>query len=75
MTATMYKIPDTVPAYPQVTRAGEILSVLVEWNRHHAVCGVKSLLHTVAVVDVNVNVEDSLVISGREKVTGDMNNS
>lgn len=62
-----------VTAYPQVACAGEILSVLVEWNCHHAVRGVKSLLHAIAVVDVNVYVKDSLVISGKEKLVGDMN--
>lgn len=51
-------------AHPQVACAGEVFSVLVEGNRHHTVCGVESLLHTVPVVNVDIYVQNSLVISG-----------
>lgn len=54
--------------YPQVAGAGEILSVLVEGDGHDAVCGVESLLHAVAVMDVNVDVEDPLVVPGKTGV-------
>lgn len=50
--------------YPQVSSAGEVLAVLVERHGHDAVRGVEGLLHAVSVVDVNVNVQNPLVVSG-----------
>ena len=47
---------------PEVARAGEVLSVLVEADSHDSVSGVEGLLHPVTVVDVNIYVEDSLVV-------------
>jgi hypothetical protein len=32
----------------------------VEWDCHHPVCGVKRLLHAVPVVDININIENTL---------------
>ena len=48
--------------YPQVAGAGEVLSVLVERERHDAVRRVKRLLHAVAVVNVDVDVQHPLVV-------------
>lgn len=56
-------LSETFKAYPQVTSAREVLSVLVERNCHDAVCGVEGLLHTIAMMDVNINVQNSLVVS------------
>mmetsp|Transcript_21840 Transcript_21840/g.55418 ORF Transcript_21840/g.55418 Transcript_21840/m.55418 type:complete len:490 (-) Transcript_21840:14-1483(-) len=45
-----------------VARAGEVLAELVERDGHHAVGGVEGLLDTVAVVDVDVDVQHALVV-------------
>ena len=50
--------------HPQVSGAGEVLSILVEGHGHDPVCGVKRLLHSISMVDINVYVQDSLVVSG-----------
>ena len=47
---------------PEVSCAGEILPVLVEADRHHSVRGVERLLHSISVVDVDINVENPLVV-------------
>ena len=49
------------PTHLDVAGAGEVLAVFVERHSHDAVRRVKGLLDTVAVVDVNVNVQDALV--------------
>lgn len=46
--------------YHDVTGAREVLAEFVERSSHDAVGGVESLFHTVAVVDVDVNVEHAL---------------
>ena len=45
---------------PKVASSREVLSIFVEGDGHDPVRGVECLLHTVAVVDVNVNVQDAL---------------
>ena len=57
---TLYIIVET--SYPKVTCAREVFPVLVERHGHDPVRGVEGLLHAVPVVDVDVNVEDSLVV-------------
>lgn len=52
-------------AYPQVARAWKVLSILVKGNCHNTVCGVESLLYTIPMMDVNVYVQNSLVVSGK----------
>ena len=48
----------------------EVVSVLVEGDRHDAVGEVEGLLHAVTVVDVDVDVEDAReVLEGRENVS------
>ena len=56
-----------VAQVPPVTSARKVLPELVETARHDAVGGVKSLLHTVAVVNVNVDVQDALVHPATKK--------
>lgn len=48
--------------HPQVAGAGKVLPVLVKGHGHDAVRGVEGLLHSVAVMDVNVDVEHALVV-------------
>lgn len=48
--------------YPQLSRSRKVLAVLVEADGHHAICGVESLLHTISVVYIYVNVEDTRMI-------------
>ena len=45
---------------PKVASSREVLSIFVEGDGHDPVRGVECLLHTVAVVDVNVDVQDPL---------------
>eukprot|EP00850_Spirogloea_muscicola_P008017 SM000042S15284 [mRNA] locus=s42:174238:177192:+ [translate_table: standard] len=47
---------------PEVAGAGEVLAELVEGDGHDAVGGVEGLLHAVAVVDVDVDVQHALVV-------------
>lgn len=42
--------------YPEVSSAREVFPILVKRDSHHSVCGVEGLLHSVAMVDVNVDV-------------------
>lgn len=44
------------PSYPQFSRPGEVLSVFVETDRHHSVGGIESLLHTIPVMAVDVDI-------------------
>jgi hypothetical protein len=39
----------------------------VEGGCHDAVCGVKGFLHAIAVVNVNVNVQHTLVVPNRNR--------
>mmetsp|Transcript_30866 Transcript_30866/g.106707 ORF Transcript_30866/g.106707 Transcript_30866/m.106707 type:complete len:392 (+) Transcript_30866:254-1429(+) len=50
------------PDVGDVARAREEIAVLVEGDGHHAVRAVKCLLDAVAVVDVDVDVEDARVV-------------
>ena len=40
------------------TCARKEVSVLVERYRHDAVCGIEGLLHTITMMNVNVNIQD-----------------
>ena len=55
-------LPPAGPDIPQVSGAGEVFSVLVEGHSHDPVGGVEGFLHPVAVVNVNIDVENTLVI-------------
>lgn len=52
-------------SHPQVPSSWEIFSIFVEGHGHDPVCGVKSFLHPIPVVDVDVNVQHSLVVPGK----------
>ena len=43
---------------------GKVLPVLVERDGHDPISGVECLLHSVTMVNINVNVENSLMIPG-----------
>ncbi len=49
--------------YPKLTRPREILSVLVEADSHHAVCGIEGLFYSISVMHINVDVEHPCVIA------------
>ena len=55
-------LPLGVANVEDVAGAGEVLAELVEADGHDAVGGVEGLLDAVAVVDVDVDVEDALVL-------------
>ena len=55
-------LPSPSSNVPEVSSPGEVLSVLVEADGHDPVRGVEGLLHPVSVVNVNIDVEDSLVV-------------
>lgn len=59
------KKPHHFQAYPQVSCAGEILSVLVEGHGHDTVRGVEGFLHTVSMMDVNIYVQNPLVVPAK----------
>lgn len=44
------------PTHPQVSSAREVFPILVKGDSHNSVCGVEGLLHSITVMDVNVNV-------------------
>jgi chorismate synthase len=46
--------------HPEVSSSRKVFSVLVEGDSHDPVGGVEGFLHSVSVVDVNVDVENSL---------------
>ena len=45
---------------PKISCSREVLSILVERDSHHTVCGVEGFLDSISVVDVDVNVQHSL---------------
>ena len=55
-------LPPAGPDIPQVSGAGEVFSVLVEGHSHDPVGGVEGFLHPVAVVNVNIDIEDALMV-------------
>jgi hypothetical protein len=50
-------------SYPEISSAGEVLSVLVERDGHDTVSGIECFLHTITVMNVNVDVQNTLVVS------------
>ena len=67
--STEFRNPEGLSAHPQVSSAREVLAVLVEGHGHDAVGGVEGLLDPIAVVNVNVNVENTLVVPGSQSDT------
>jgi hypothetical protein len=47
----------------KLASTGEVLAVLVEGYGHDAIGGVEGFLDTIAVVDVNVDVQNALLVS------------
>ena len=45
----------------ELTSSWEVLAVLVEGDGHDTVGGIESLLNAITVVNININVEDSLL--------------
>jgi hypothetical protein len=45
----------------KLTGAGEVLAVLVERNSHDAIGRVEGLFDTIAVVNINIDIKDSLL--------------
>ena len=54
--------------YLEVPSPREVLAVLVEGDCHDTICGVECLLHSVAMVNVYVNVQHSLVIPAHNTI-------
>ncbi len=46
----------------QITSSREIFTIFMETDSHDSVSSVESFLHTVTVMDININVENTLVI-------------
>ena len=44
----------------QFAGPGEVFSIFMEWDRHNAVGGIKCLLDTIAMVDININIKNTL---------------
>jgi hypothetical protein len=49
-------------SYPNVSRARKILAELVERDAHDAVGGIEGLLDAIAVVNVDVDVQNALMV-------------
>lgn len=49
-------------SHPQVPCSREVLSILVKGHCHHSVSGVEGFLHTISMVNINVDIQDPLVI-------------
>lgn len=47
----------------QLASTGEILSVLMEGAGHNSVGSVKSLLNTITMMDINVDIKNALLVS------------
>ena len=52
---------ENLRTHSKISSPGEVLSVLVERRSHDSICCVEGLLHAVAMVDIDVDVEDTLV--------------
>lgn len=55
----------------QFASAGEVLSVLVEGDRHDTVRGVECLLDAIAMMDINIDIENTLLESQQLQDTED----
>ena len=49
----------------QIARPGKVFSIFVEGDGHYSVSGIKRLLHTVAMVNINVDIQHPLMISAK----------
>lgn len=49
-----------------ITSSREILAIFMKGNRHHTICRVKGLLHAITVVNVYVDIKDSIVVPKRD---------
>ena len=50
-------------AYVEITGAWKVLAVFVKRDGHNTISGIKGLFDAVAVVDINIDVEDAVVES------------
>ena len=50
-------------AYPNFTSSREILPILVKAYGHNSVCCVESLLNTISMMHVDVDVQNTIVVS------------
>ena len=49
-------LPFAVPDVLDVSRAREVLPVLVEGDRHHTIGGVEGFFYTITMVNININI-------------------
>jgi len=54
--------PLSLRSHPQVPCSGEVFSVLMKGHGHDTVCGIEGFLHAISMVNINVNIQHSLVI-------------
>lgn len=50
-------------AYSEITRSREVFTILVKWHCHDTICRIKCFFHTITMMNINVNVHNSLVVS------------
>ena len=50
-------------AYPAFTSSREVLPILVKAHGHDSVCCVESLLNTIPMMHVDVDIQDTIVVS------------
>jgi hypothetical protein len=51
------------PIIPHLACTREEFAILVETDTHDPICGIESLLHPIPMMHIDIDVEDSLVIS------------
>ena len=60
---TLVRLKQKRHLYPEVASSGEIFAVFVEGDRHDSVGCVESLFNAVTMVNVNIDVQHTLVVS------------
>ena len=55
--------------HPQITSPRKVFTVLVERHCHDSVSGIEGLLDTITVMNINVNVENTLVVPESQSKT------
>lgn len=56
-------------SHPEVSGSREVLPVFMKGHGHDSVCGVECLLYSIAMMDVNINIEHPLVVPGGNNKT------
>lgn len=56
-------LTDSYADIPEFAGTGEVFSILVKRNRHDTISGVEGLLNAIAVMNINIDVQNTLLVS------------